>query len=425
MNISLNKKKMAKAIILRKMLIKELIDGSFYEKSELEDDLKGIITKSQLEFHLYSKKKNEEGLISKRIVSSNRGILRLDLKRGNAVAKMIGYLENEPKIGPRVRYFFEKAFIEAFLSNYGDRFWVRLDLYQYLERRSIRTRELLKNGSKYFEEMNIRIGELERLFKEHGSLGITYAADRGKSQEELISILVNFVKTVKGDTDVPFLLGYILNVIEISRLAENTEGEWEKVNKSELFLRQENATKFLMSNKDKKEIRTFPSKASSASLEIFINKVLRKAIKGSPEEENYSAENDNLLSLYSGRIALASFLIKSQIVDNLTIFLAPLEVPSREMINSIISSVPARINDPQTEISEIMKSLEERRSERIKILDAEVESISRILGLEMDILGITEEEVIKSRNGLKETLDQFIEFRKRKENEKSSTFNQA
>ena len=164
MKSDLNKKMTTKAVILRKLLTKELIEGSFYEKSNVEKDLKGIISKSQLEFHLYSKQKHQEGLITKGIVKSDKGRLSLNLKRGRTIARMIEYLENEPEIGSRVRYLFRKAFLESFFSEYGDVLLNEWRLSTFLYERNEATAKLLKDGDPdiadiYKLELEKRIGK--------------------------------------------------------------------------------------------------------------------------------------------------------------------------------------------------------------------------------------------------------------------------
>ncbi len=70
---SQNKKKSIKAIILRKMLANTSGQSSC-EKVKLENLLVGEIfvsrldARSKLAYHLYSKKKNEEGLITKGLI---------------------------------------------------------------------------------------------------------------------------------------------------------------------------------------------------------------------------------------------------------------------------------------------------------------------------------------------------------------------
>ena len=427
---SLNKKKTTKAIILRKLLTKELIEEGFYEKSDLEKDLRGIITKSQLEFHLYSRQEKEKGLITKGLVRSDRGKLSLNLKSRNAIAEMIGYLGNEPEIGPNVRYFFEKAFIEAFLSNYGDRFLIRLDLYQYLERGNVRTKSLLdrevdreiRQESNHFEEMNIKLGELEKLYKQSPidfktralesekitekmrdndkldfssarkqvieGLPTPHYEAREEDHEELITALIKFAWGRRNLT-VQFMLDYILSVVEISREVEQIEKNWDRVNKADLYERYEFGD-FALFNKNEKEIRASSRGSSPQALQIFINGVIRKAIKASTENERYSSENDNLLSLFTGRIALSSFIMKSFVFDELPIYFSPPGIPSTEELTRIMSNTPDHSNIEQ-EVSGLVETLVKHRTIRENIMNMQSQSIVDIIIHEMDILGVTEE----------------------------------
>ena len=369
-----------------------------------------------IDYHLYGSK---TGLITNGILTSKDGYLSLNLKDGAAVARMIKHLWNVPEIVPNVRYFFEKAFIEAFLSNYGDRFVIRLDLYQYLDKKNDRTKSLLsreidrqlRREPNHFEELNIKIGELEKLFMQYESVTLDHTGEERKNekQEELISTLIDFAWT-RRYLDITFMLGYVLNVIEVSRTVEGIERNWGKISKIELFERNMSG-EFSLYHKSEKEIMAFLRKASPKAIEIFMNGVIRKAVTGS--SDRYSAENDNLLSLYTGRIALASFIVKSHVMDNITRYLAPLEIPTAQELDRTISTASGH-SPTQLEISEIIEVLNEHRSTQEKIMLMEGEAISNILGLETDILGYTWEKI---EPGFGAFLDKFNEIQNKKEDD--------
>ena len=369
-----------------------------------------------IDYHLYD---SRNGLVTNRVLISTDGYLLLNLKDGSAVARMIKHLWNVPEIGPKIRYFFEKAFIEAFLSNYGDRFVIRLDLYQYLDKKNDRTRSLLskeidrqlKKEPNHFEELNIKIGELERLFMQYEPVNPDNNDIQQKNvkQEELISALIDFVWT-RRHLDIQFMLAYILNVIEISRTVQRIERNWQNISKLELFERNMSG-EFSLYHKSEKEIRKFLRKASPKALEIFMDGVIRKALKDSGDR--YSSENDNLLSLYTGRIALASFLVKSHVVDNMTHYLAPLEIPTAQELSQAISTASGYF-PAQSEVSDIIKELNEHRSTQEKIMLMEEKAIINILGLEMDILGYTQDFLKKGEPALRDMLNRFVETQKQK-----------
>ena len=369
-----------------------------------------------IDYHLYD---SRNGLVTNRVLISTDGYLSLNLKDGSAVARMIKHLWNVPEIGPKIRYFFEKAFIEAFLSNYGDRFVIRLDLYQYLEKKNDRTRSLLskeidrqlKKEPNHFEELNIKIGELERLFMQYEPVNPDNNDIQQKNvkQEELISALIDFAWT-RRHLDIQFMLAYILNVIEISRTVQRIERNWQNISKLELFERNMSG-EFNLYHKSEKEIRKFLRKASPKALEIFMDGVIRKALKDSGDR--YSSENDNLLSLYTGRIALASFLVKSHVVDNMTHYLAPLEIPTAQELSQAISTASGYF-PAQSEVLDIIKELNEHRSTQEKIMLMEEKAIINILGLEMDILGYTQDFLKKGEHALRDMLNRFVETQKQK-----------
>lgn len=369
-----------------------------------------------IDYHLYD---SRNGLVTNRVLISTDGYLSLNLKDGSAVARMIKHLWNVPEIGPKIKYFFEKAFIEAFLSNYGDRFVIRLDLYQYLEKKNDRTRSLLskeidrqlKKEPNHFEELNIKIGELERLFMQYEPVNPDNNDIQQKNvkQEELISALIDFVWT-RRHLDIQFMLAYILNVIEISRTVQRIERNWQNISKLELFERNMSG-EFNLYHKSEKEIRKFLRKASPKALEIFMDGVIRKALKDSGDR--YSSENDNLLSLYTGRIALASFLVKSHVVDNMTHYLAPLEIPTAQELSQAISTASGYF-PAQSEVLDIIKELNEHRSTQEKIMLMEEKAIINILGLEMDILGYTQDFLKKGEHALRDMLNRFVKTQKQK-----------
>ena len=165
------------------------------------------------------------------------------------------------------------------------------------------------------------------------------------------------------------------------------------------------------SQKSEKEIRKFLRKASPKALEIFMDGVIRKALKDSGDR--YSSENDNLLSLYTGRIALASFLVKSHVVDNMTHYLAPLEIPTAQELSHAISTASGYF-PAQSEVSDIIKELNEHRSTQEKIMLMEEKAIINILGLEMDILGYTQDFLKKGEPALRDMLNRFVETQKQK-----------
>lgn len=426
-----DKRKISKAIILRNLLKGQLIESIHYEKQVLEKNLSSEgITKSNLEFHFYSKKNHEEGLIAQKIIRSEKGVLSLNLRNGRSLSKMIEYLENDPKVGSRIKYFFERAFIETFFSNYGHRSGIRLGLYQYLDKKSEQTKSLLELGSRYFEEMNIKIGRLERIFKDKGSR-IDYHQRSTKrdrmlekilsgtkpfftdgpdedvsafsssfsnrsaprnydSNEDLISVLVDFTKKIMGEITIPFMLGYIFNVIEISRMAEGVEIDWEEADKNNLLSR---ISSDFVARSDRKEIMAFLSKASVQTFDFFLEKVIKEAIKEPVNIENPLGENDSVLPLYTGRIALCLFLQNSEIIDKTEYFMHLSNTLTVEELLGITTSVPNVIT-PRREAELISENLAEITKIQIEAQFTKAKAASLTLGLIQDISGVVTEGIM-------------------------------
>jgi len=65
---------------------------------------------------------DKTGLIDLGIVRERDGLLELSLTTPKKIAKFIDELSKNKTIGPRVSYFIDRMFAEAFFSPFGDRF---------------------------------------------------------------------------------------------------------------------------------------------------------------------------------------------------------------------------------------------------------------------------------------------------------------
>jgi DNA-binding HxlR family transcriptional regulator len=100
--------------------------------------MKGPETRSGLKFKLNEKLKeegglpisiktivrhlrdpNKKGLIDRKIVRERKGLLELPLSNPEEIAKFIDELSRNKTVGPKVTYFIDRVFAEAFLSPFG------------------------------------------------------------------------------------------------------------------------------------------------------------------------------------------------------------------------------------------------------------------------------------------------------------------
>jgi len=228
-----NKKKEVKALIIRDILQREL-SGQDLGKSEIEKDMKDLgIPKPNFEFHLYSRKKHQDGLIPKKVIKSKKGNLSLNLNNLNSLAIIFDYLVNDPVYGEKVRYLLDRAFVEAFYSEYGDMLvneWKLVKfLFSKLEIRllneGVDPSEIKEIRSHIFNEFLYRISRYNKSSfsgMDHASVSwdkINPKIDHLLNKIELLSLLIEFSRSLRVDDSVQFKISYIIKAIEKSEWA--------------------------------------------------------------------------------------------------------------------------------------------------------------------------------------------------------------
>ena len=378
-------------------IILELIESPLsFSDLKYQMKTKHHVSRFDVHYHLYDENHGLTKRKNANVITEKDGKLTVNLKSARSLSNVIGYLRNDPVAGSKIRYLFERAFLEAFLSNYGDRPSIGPELYQYLSKRSEKTNNLLAAGPHYFEEMNIKIGKLEKMFGDD-------------NEETLVDILVDFARRIRGDIDIPFMLSYVLNVIEVSKEAEMIELDWKNQNKTSLSERI--SIDFSMAGRSRKEIMIFLNNVSSQSFDLFVERVIKESLKEPYGAGGLLEENMSVLPLYTGRIALNLFIVGYEIIDRMPRFMLQLGVPPLDELYRIISSVPSRI-PPMKETAQISETLAEIADRRKEALDLEAHSISQTLQLLQDISGVTEEIVSMNWDKFTAGLDKLLDKEK-------------
>ena len=204
---------------------------------------------------------DKTGLIDLGIVRERNGVLELSLTTPKKIAKFIDELSKNKTIGPRVSYFIDRMFAEAFFSPFGDRFMNsnRIDNYiddqieKELEKVAIRDYIHEQVGDEIiekFKEFNIEEGwyfSISELIREL----IIFEGDKYIIEEyvnkqpplvskkaleiwkqmDVLSIILGSSREIRGNVDTLFKVCYVLmviNRIELSKKIE-TEPGYEKI----------------------------------------------------------------------------------------------------------------------------------------------------------------------------------------------------
>ena len=247
---------------------------------------------------------DKTGLIDLGIVRERDGLLELSLTTPRKIAKFIDELSRNKTVGPRVSYFIDRVFAEAFLSAFGDRFMNRHRIYNYiddqiereLERLAIRDyisdqveKEIIEKfkgfgiiGGWYFI-ISLRINQLinfegDKLIIEdmnkHSPLVSKISLDAWK-QMDVLSIILGASREIRGNIDTLFKVSYVLmviNRIELSRKIE-IEEDYRKIVELMDF------TVFQYSNSLILEFKPIGKIPEESILEKFLQ-LLKKAISG-------------------------------------------------------------------------------------------------------------------------------------------------
>jgi len=342
-----NKKKEVKALIIRDILQRELSDQGL-RKSEIEEDMKGLgVPKPNFEFHLYSRKKHQEGLIPKKVIKSKKGNLSLNLKSLESLAIIIDYLENDREYGERIRYLLDRAFKEAYYSEYGDMLINEWRLFRVLIESLDKIPEdpvVLSLSESELEVMAIEIlvQLLERIFSkslpEHNPLlksmpkekaeAIVIKAFETVEDIDILSFLVDFAESLRGNDSLEFKIAYIIKALEIS------EWVWELKTKGDERYKYLGLQDVSLVFQDTDEIMDLSNTAESL-IEMFMEKVIKRALNEEVQiDRNLSTEISILYLFMPEDLFLEYYKIKDEMMTllNGTFFMHPKSNEKREAL---------------------------------------------------------------------------------------------
>ena len=305
-----NKKKEVKALIIRDILQRQL-SGQGLRKSEIEKDMKGLgIPRPNFEFHLYSKKKHQEGLIPKKVIKSKEGNLYLNLKSLKSLTTIIDYLENDPDYGEKVRYLLDRAFKEAFYSEYGDMLINEWRLFRILiESFNIIPKGPVELGLSESElevmAIEIYVQLLERIFSkslpEHNPLFKSMPKEKAEAifikafetveDIDILSFLVDFAESLRGNDSLEFKIAYIIKALEIS------EWVWELKTKGDERYKYLGLQDVSLVFQDTDEIMDL-SNTTESLIEMFMEKVIKRALNEKVQIDRNLSTKISILDLF-------------------------------------------------------------------------------------------------------------------------------
>jgi len=291
-----NKKKEVKALIIRDILRREL-SGQGLRKSEIEEDMKDLgIPKPNFEFHLYSRKKHQEGLITKKVIKSKKGNLSLNLKSLKSLAIIFEYLENDPYYGESISYLLDRAFKEAFYSEYGDSLTNVWRLRRFL-------REKYKFGYDIEcvveDELNRRIYDVHSIelvqpfpdLPQDKVEGILKKIDAVLSGQDLLGLLVGFAESLRRDYSIEFKIAYIIKALEIAERIRELETKKDERLK---YLELANVSLLFHDNDEIMDL----SNTKEGIFRMFVERIIRKALNENVSMDRSLKTDDSVLELF-------------------------------------------------------------------------------------------------------------------------------
>lgn len=335
-----NKKKEVKALIIRNILIREF-SGLDLEKSEIEEVLEHHgISIPNFEFHLYSRKKHKEGLIPKGVIKSKNGNLIPNLKTLRSIATIVEYMENDPDYGERISYLLDRAFKEAFYSEYGDMLINEWRLYRLLDKELDKLQEKYKFGDHihleaHYELYN-RIFSI-RLFEPGQTLhvlpqdiveGLLKGIDAVLSEFDLLGLLVEFAGSLRGDPSPEFKIAYIIKALEISEWVRELETKKDERYK---LLELADVSLLFHDNDDVMDL----SNIREGIFRMFVERIIRKALNENVSMDRSLKTNDSVLELFSSaglQIANSSIRKKVSGLLNHSLFTDPESMEAKAII---------------------------------------------------------------------------------------------
>jgi len=169
---------------------------------------------------------DKPGLIDLGIVRERNGFLELSLTTPRKIAKFIDELFKNKTIGPRVSYFIDRVFAEAFLSPFGDMFPNYLRIHEYIAWmiNSISEDSHFEKKKKYNIITEIFAGRTDIIGSQRlGNLDnfkLTYETEEEVKEAikivnemDILSIVKKAIEMIRGGINTQFKVSYVLSVM--------------------------------------------------------------------------------------------------------------------------------------------------------------------------------------------------------------------
>ena len=180
---------------------------------------------------------DKTGLIDLGIVRERDGLLELSLTTPRKIAKFIDELSRNKTVGPRVSYFIDRIFAEAFYSAFGDRFANQFRIEEYIHA------EIKKNLERFKVKEKLKLFELDLdIFvlihfggQKNSKNQINKKAIEIWEQLDVLSIILGASRKIRGELSTLFKVSYVLTVMDKLELAlrlkiDNTLGDFINLN---------------------------------------------------------------------------------------------------------------------------------------------------------------------------------------------------
>ena len=273
---------------VKSMILLELMNGPDTRsglKLKINEQLKreGALPISIKTIVRHLRNPDKTGLIDLGIVRERDGLLELSLTTPRKIAKFIDELSKNKTIGPRVSYFIDRVFAEAFFSAFGDRFINSPRINNYISdeiEKELKGLNIKEDWSSYIAHYIVLLihyeGEKDIIDKINGQISEeSKKALKIWKQLDVLSIILGASREIRGNIDTLFKVSYILMVlsrIELSRKIEIDENYGDIVNLLDLTIFQYPNSLIL-------DFKPIDSISEEFVLEKFLQ-LLREAISG-------------------------------------------------------------------------------------------------------------------------------------------------